>query len=55
MKRLVSYILLAGLCLPVLLTAASPRAEAKDKKPKVLQVQTDTQAPLPTPPAELAV
>jgi len=55
MKRLVSYILLAGFCAPVLLTAASPRAEASSKKPKVLQVQTDTQAPPPTPPTQLAV
>ena len=53
MKRLVSYILLAGFCAPVLLTAASPRAEASSKKPKVLQVQTDTQTPAPTPSAEL--
>ncbi len=53
MTRLVSYILVAGLCVPVLLTAAAPRAEAKDKKPKVLQVQTDTQTPAPTPSAEL--
>lgn len=55
MKRLVSYILVAGLCVPVLLTAAAPRAEAKAKKPKVLQVQTDTQPPAPSPPAELPV
>ena len=56
MKRLVSYILLAGLCAPVFLAAASPRAEAKSKKSKVLQVQTDAQAPpAPSPPAELPV
>ncbi|MGH9492896.1 MAG: hypothetical protein ACRD2K_05295 [Terriglobales bacterium] len=51
--KLVSYILLAGLCAPVFLAAASPRAEAKSKKSKVLQVQTDTQAPPPSPPADL--
>jgi hypothetical protein len=55
MRRRASYILLAGFCALVLLTAASPRAEASSKKPKVLQVQTDTQAPPPTPPAQLAV
>ena len=53
MKRLVSYILLAGFWAPLLLTAASPRAEAKAKKPKVLQVQTDTQTPPASPSAEL--
>lgn len=53
MKRLVSYILLAGFLTPAFVLGAAPRAEAKDKKPKVLQVQTDTQTPAPTPPAEL--
>ena len=53
MKRLFSYILLAGFCAGVFLGAASPRAEAKAKKSKVLQVQTDTQAPASSPPADL--
>ena len=52
MKRLVSYILLAGLLTPAFLLGAPPRAEAKSKKPKVLLVQTDTQAPPATPSAE---
>lgn len=55
MKRLVSYIFLAGLLTPAFLLGAPPRAEAKSKKPKVLVVQTDTQAPPETPPAELTV
>jgi hypothetical protein len=55
MKKLLSYILLAGLLTPAFLLVASPRAEAKSKKPKVLQVQTDTQAPPASPPAELPV
>lgn len=53
MKRLLSYILLAGLVTPAFLLGASPRAEAKSKKSKVLQVQTDTQAPPASPAAEL--
>ena len=53
MRKLPSYILLAGFLTPAFVLGASPRAEAKSKKPKVLQVQTDT-APTPsTPPAEL--
>src|ERR1700675_1669771 len=55
MKKQLSYILLAGVLTPAFVLGASPRAEAKSKKPKVLQVQTDT-APTPaptTPPAEL--
>lgn len=55
MKRPVSYILLAGLLIPAFLLGAAPRAEAKSKKPKVLLVQTDTQAPPATPSAELPV
>ena len=50
MRKLLSYILVAGLCTPAFVLAASPRAEAKSKKPKVLQVQTDT-APTPTNPS----
>ena len=53
MKKLVSYIFLAGLLTPAFLLGASPRAEAKSKKAKVLLVQTDTEAPPATPPAEL--
>ncbi|HEV2020912.1 MAG TPA: hypothetical protein VGQ94_00115 [Terriglobales bacterium] len=55
MKKLLSYTLLAGLLTPAFLLGASPRAEAKSKMPKVLQVQTDTQAPPARPPAELPV
>jgi hypothetical protein len=55
MRKLVSYILLAGLLTPAFLLGASPRAEAKSKKSKVLQVQTDTQAPPAAQPAELPV
>ena len=53
MKRLFSYIVLAGFLTPAFLLAAPPRAEAKSKKPKVLQVQTDTQAPPASPSTEL--
>jgi hypothetical protein len=45
MRKLLSYILLAGFLTPAFVLGVSPRAEAKSKKPKVLQVQTDTQAP----------
>lgn len=55
MRRLLSYILLAGLCTPAFVLAAAPRAEAKSKKPKVLQVQTETQTSPAEPPAELPV
>jgi hypothetical protein len=47
--------LMAGFLTPAVALGASPRGEAKSKKPKVLQVQTET-APTPTattPPAEL--
>jgi len=54
MRKLVFHILLAGLLAPAFLLVASPRAEAKSKKPKVLQVQTDTQAPA-SPSPELPV
>ena len=53
MKRLFSYIVLAGFLTPAFLLVAPPRAEAKSKKPKVLQVQTDTQAPPASPSTEL--
>jgi len=53
MTKPLSYILLAGLLIPAFVLGASPRAEAKSKKPKVLQVQTDTQTPPASPPAEL--
>jgi hypothetical protein len=53
MKRHLSYILVAGLLTPAFVLGASPRAEAKSKKPKVLQVQTDTAPPPSSPPAEL--
>lgn len=53
MRRRLSYILLAGFCATTFVLAAAPRAEAKSKKPKVLQVQTDTQASPAEPPAEL--
>jgi len=53
MKRFLSYILLAGLLTPAFLLGAAPRAEAKAKKPKVLQIQTDTQAPPASPSPEL--
>lgn len=55
MKKLVSYIFLAGLLTPAFLLGAPPRAEAKSKKPKVLLVQTDTEAPPAAPFAELSV
>ena len=42
MRKLPSYILLAGFLTPAFVLGASPRAEAKSKNPKVLQVQTDT-------------
>lgn len=55
MKRRLSYILLAAFFAPWALGAA-PRAEAKSKKPPVLQVQTDTQAqPAANPPADIPV
>lgn len=57
MRKLLSYILLAGLCTPAFVLAAAPRAEAQSKKPKVLQVQaeTQTQTSPAEPPAELPV
>ncbi|MDP9263238.1 MAG: hypothetical protein M3O85_02835 [Acidobacteriota bacterium] len=53
MKRLFSYILLAGFLTPAFLLVAPSRAEAKSKKPKVLQVQTETQAAPASPSTEL--
>ena len=52
MKRPLSYILLAGFLTLAYPLVAAPQAEAKSKKPKVLQVQTDTQAPPASPSAE---
>jgi hypothetical protein len=52
MKRLRSYILLAGLLTLAYPLVAAPQAEAKSKKPKVLQIQTETQAPPASPSAE---
>jgi hypothetical protein len=53
MKKLVSNILLAGLLVPAFLLGTALRAEAKSKKPKVLVVQTDTEAPPAAPSADL--
>lgn len=53
MRKLLAYILLAGFCTPAFVLVAAPRAEAQSKKPKVLQLQPETQTPAAEPPAEL--